>query len=357
MAKRHFLMQAHKMKPDFDPRGFYVSEKFDGIQAAWDGGVTCGMDCRDIPFANVAKHGRYKVRPKATGLWSRYAQPIQAPEWFTRGLPTCPLVGELWAGFGNQQLVTSFCGKLNPIYDEWKQIKYMIFDSQPISIWLAAGKIDLQHLKMTIPPGVERWFMKRVKNKKHLGMREPFFRVQAFLQSRWFEFPHQCLVEQFHVETLEQYQEFHRKVLEKGGEGTILRGPASRWQPIRSHGCIKDKPYEDDEAFILDFVAGAIGKEGRTRGKLGAILVQYGDVRFKIGNGFTKAQRVLKDLYSPDDNSGAFEWAWNHPEELIPKSIEPVGLSRYDEITFRYRELSDDGVPKEARFLRKRVRL
>jgi ATP-dependent DNA ligase len=51
---------------DVDPSGFWISEKYDGVRAYWDG-----------------KH-----------LVTRAGNTIHAPEWFTRDWPTEPLDGE-----------------------------------------------------------------------------------------------------------------------------------------------------------------------------------------------------------------------------------------------------------------------
>lgn len=54
-----------------DPSGWLMTEKFRGCRALWDG----------------------------SKLWSRAGNPVPAPAWFTRQLPSgCPLDGELWAG-------------------------------------------------------------------------------------------------------------------------------------------------------------------------------------------------------------------------------------------------------------------
>ena len=65
--------------------GFYVSEKLDGTRAFWDGGITRGLPTASVPWASVAdpKTGdrKAKIKPVSTGLWSRYGNPIMAPDW------------------------------------------------------------------------------------------------------------------------------------------------------------------------------------------------------------------------------------------------------------------------------------
>src|SRR5437868_6812014 len=53
-----------------DPKGWWLSEKLDGVRAYWTG----------------------------TGFSSRLGNVFHAPAWFTEGLPAVPLDGELWLG-------------------------------------------------------------------------------------------------------------------------------------------------------------------------------------------------------------------------------------------------------------------
>jgi DNA ligase-1 len=55
-----------------DVAGWWASEKLDGCRAYWDG----------------------------ARFWTRQGKPIDAPAWFTAGLPSTPLDGEIWAGRG-----------------------------------------------------------------------------------------------------------------------------------------------------------------------------------------------------------------------------------------------------------------
>ena len=59
-------------RPDFDPAGWLVSEKMNGVRAFWDG-------CK---------------------FWTRSGNVIDAPAWLTADLPSVHLDGELWAGRG-----------------------------------------------------------------------------------------------------------------------------------------------------------------------------------------------------------------------------------------------------------------
>ena len=76
-------------------RGAYVSEKFDGVQARWDGRT----------------------------LTTRTGRPLPAPEWFTRDLPACPLVGELWAGWESFERANS----ITKGGGDWSNLLFLVF--------------------------------------------------------------------------------------------------------------------------------------------------------------------------------------------------------------------------------------
>src|SRR5690348_4396294 len=116
--KREFLMLAHKYQPKIDICGWYCSEKLDGIRAFWDGGISRGLPCREVPYANVTKHNRYLNEQIATGLWTRYGQAIQAPAWFLDKLPPVMMDGECWSGYGKFERTMSITRDLVPNDDK-----------------------------------------------------------------------------------------------------------------------------------------------------------------------------------------------------------------------------------------------
>lgn len=85
---------------EVDVARYWVSEKYDGVRAYWDG-----------------KH-----------LVTRAGNTIHAPEWFTRNWPTEPLDGELWAGRGRFEQVTATVRDLEPNDSAWRHIRFMVFD-------------------------------------------------------------------------------------------------------------------------------------------------------------------------------------------------------------------------------------
>jgi DNA ligase-1 len=106
-----------------------------------------------------------------------------------------------------------------------------------------------------------------------------------------------------------------------GGEGLMLREPGSVYRAGRSATLLKVKTFRDAEAEVLGHEPG----KGRHKGRLGALLVRLPSGKeFSVGTGFSDKQRE------------------NPP---------PVG----SQITFRYQELSDGGIPRFPSFVGVRV--
>lgn len=105
-----------------------------------------------------------------------------------------------------------------------------------------------------------------------------------------------------------------------GGEGLMLRKPESKYDAQRSPTLLKVKSHEDAEATVIAHLPG----KRKFAGKLGALRVETPDGRrFSVGSGFTDAQR---------------------------ESPPPVGAV----ITYRYRGLTEKGLPRFPTFLRVR---
>ena len=144
----------------------------------------------------------------------------------------------------------------------------------------------------------------------------------------------------------ERADAFLEKVLDRGGEGVVIRDPRASWFPKRNRGLLKHKPFDDLEVTIVGFMAGREGKQSNVLGKIGALRVRWHDIEFEIGSGMTMAERELAD--------DARDYATAHFGEVLPDWCDGRHLKRGQTVTFKYRELSDDGVPKEARFWRRR---
>ncbi|MES1949555.1 DNA ligase [Salinisphaera sp. S4-8] len=109
-------------------------------------------------------------------------------------------------------------------------------------------------------------------------------------------------------------------VLARGGEGLMLHRGDALYHAGRSDDLLKLKPYEDAEAVVIAINPG----QGRLEGLMGSLDVRTPDGReFAIGSGFTDAERA---------------------------DPPPVGSW----ITYRYNGETATGLPRFARFLRRR---
>lgn len=103
-----------------------------------------------------------------------------------------------------------------------------------------------------------------------------------------------------------------------GGEGLMLHRQDARYRAGRSNQLLKLKSFADAEARVLAHLPG----QGKYRGQMGALLVEDARGRcFRIGSGFSDAQR---------------------------RDPPPVGSL----VSFRYRGLTANGVPRFAHFWR-----
>ncbi len=139
--------------------------------------------------------------------------------------------------------------------------------------------------------------------------------------------------------------EFMNEVLGEGGEGVMLRDPQSIWTPKRVGSLLKLKPFTDDQGILTGFVSGRQTEKGsKLRGFIGAMILDYKGKRLEL-SGFTDEER----RFATDDMTG---FAYNNPGAEMLSNFQGKHFKVGDTIEFRYRELSDTGVPKEARFLR-----
>jgi DNA ligase-1 len=339
MARREFLQLAHT----FDPKkhgigGWYLSEKLDGMRAYWDGGFTRGILTSSIPFANTTKDYRRITPPRSTGLWSRYGKPIAAPEWFLDQLPeNLPLDGELYAGRGNFQKLMSTVKKFDPVTSEWKDVTYKVFDIPSDKLMFLDGNISVPHWKAELdlesyaPSG----------RTKVLSFREVYARLQKMPESKIWQYVEQIRLPMQTSEAEEAIENILDTVTVNGGEGVVLRNPSSYWYPSRNNDLLKIKKWLDDEALVTGYVWG----HGKLEGLMGALVVRWHGKTFEL-SGFTEAERVL----SSRDGGRAYGEPGEEVSTVKVLNVQfPVGSI----VTFKYRELTDSGIPKEARFWRK----
>ncbi len=171
---------------------YWVSEKYDGVRALWDG----------------------------RRLLTRQGLPIRAPAWFTAGWPDTPMDGELWAGRGRFADAQSAAAQGVPAEVQWRALRYMVFD-------------------LPAHPGA---FDERLSalNLHIAALRQPW--VQAVPQWRVAS----------HAELMAQLAR-HEKA---GAEGLMLRRGDAPHRSGRSDDLLKVKSFEDAEGVVVAHLPG-----------------------------------------------------------------------------------------------------
>ena len=186
------LLLAEVYRPGMPLAGWWVSEKYDGMRARWDG----------------------------QALWSRGGERIAAPAWFTAGWPAQPLDGELWAGRGRFEFTVSTVRRQQPAGEGWHEIRFMVFD-----LPAHAGTFDerLEAMRRLLPPPAAPWL---------LPVPQQPATTHAALMARLDE------------------------TVRLGGEGLMLHRGASHYRAERNGDLLKVKRYQDAEAVVVGHVPG-----------------------------------------------------------------------------------------------------
>lgn len=363
MAKREFVMLAQKYKADRHPiSGYFASEKLDGLRCLWDGGISTGLLASEVPYANTDRKEHLLSSPIATGLWTRYGNVIHAPQWFLDQLPPFCLDGELWIDRRQFQLLTSIVKDHEPDHNAWRDVKYVVFDCPSYREIFCNGEISGTNFTKSLV-GVQDWCLKR-SEKVHLAKLKPEFvyagkafeQSYKILQSQIPNTDNLIVHEQTQLDLNPgkaqiQLQKMLELVLDEGGEGIMLRNPSSFWTPQRSNWLLKFKGVNDAEGTVKGYKWGKLTDRGsKLLGLMGSLTVSLENGKSFDLSGFTDEERlmVFKGTQIQAGSVGV-----EHPGEIVSDSIESKHFPRGSKITFTYRELSDDGIPKEARYLRK----
>jgi DNA ligase-1 len=181
-----------------DLADYWVSEKYDGIRAYWNGKV----------------------------LLTRAGNVIHAPAWFVAGWPGEALDGELWVGRGQFESLMGIVRDGMPNDSEWRRVRFMVFDlpahAGAFTDRIAALKTVLATIALDWVKPVEQW---RIADEQALAGRL-------------------------------------REVVSAGGEGLMLHRAASLYLAERNDDLLKLKRYRDAEARVIGYVAGKGKYEG-----------------------------------------------------------------------------------------------
>lgn len=211
------------------PGSWFVSEKMDGIRAAWDG---------------------------EDAFWTRGGIRVQAPNSFKRSLPKRPLNGELFAGRGKFDVASSMY--LSP--SEWRDLlQYRVFDA-PTS--------------------------ETVYSRTYNALSAVLNKCDDNVSSH-----RACLIKQLRLQSdmnNVDIKELAQVIYERGGEGLILRANKP-YRPGRSGNMLKVKKSSDAEAVVTGIVAG----QGKYSGVMGSLEARFpSGATFKVGSGFSDTQRA-----------------------------------------------------------------
>ena len=208
------------------PNGWWLSEKYDGYRAIWDG----------------------------HNFVSRAGNIFEAPQYFKNWMPTdIVLDGELFLGRECFEQCGLFRRKV-PDQAEWvsSHVTYNIFDA-PAHKGPFETRLD---------------FIKKTITK------------QCALKGQKGKCPLQ-LVKQKKIKSEDELNKLFKALVGKGAEGVMLRAPNSPYDPKRSAYLLKVKQQFDDECRIIGYKEGT----GKYKGKLGAFnceMVKNKAVKFDI---------------------------------------------------------------------------
>lgn len=193
------LMLANEYRDSVSLSDYWVSEKFDGVRAYWDGNK----------------------------LLTRGGERIAAPAWFTENWPDEPLDGELWLAHGQFSRVVSIIRQQPPDDEAWHQLSFMAFDL----------------------PGNADVFDERNRALEQLVAR---------LDQPWVK-----PVKQFKVAHERDLKRELKRVVQSGGEGLMLHRGSSFYHAARSDDLLKLKPFQDAEARVVAHLPGKGKHRGR----------------------------------------------------------------------------------------------
>ena len=198
-AEAPALMLAGVYRPGISLEAYWLSEKFDGLRAFWNG----------------------------RKLLTRGGETIAAPAWFTAQWPATPMDGELWAGRGRFEEALSTVRQQTPDDAAWRRIRFMVFD-------------------LPSHPGT---FTERIA---------AYHGVVQQIDTPWVQPVAQARVPS-HAALMARLD----RLVKDGGEGLMLHRGDAPYRATRSDDLLKVKTHEDAEARVLARLPGKGRHAGR----------------------------------------------------------------------------------------------
>ena len=186
------LMLANVYHEGLDLKDYWVSEKYDGVRALWDGDK----------------------------FISRGGNIYHAPDWFITDFPQQSLDGELWISRQSFELLVSTVRDQQPDHEAWRKVKFMVFDMPDV-----AGIFDerLSQLNTLISSVIVPWLK---------------------------------TVEQIKLQDHEALMDYLKTITQLGAEGLMLHKGSSLYRGKRSGDLLKVKLYQDAEAVVVGHIVG-----------------------------------------------------------------------------------------------------
>lgn len=222
------------------------------------------------------------IRAYWTGkeLLSKNGNKINAPIWFIKDFPAFELDGELWTKENDFENVQNIVLDTNPS-TKWQELTYNIFEVPNTS-----GDFDkrLEKIKLWLEKNPNRYIK---------------------------------IIPQKICKDESDLNNFLKNILEKKGEGVILKNPKLEYFAGRSNDILKVKKFYDDEGLV-------IGINYTKNNEFKSLKLQLNNgIVFNLGGGFSNIEK---------------------------KNPPKIG----DVVTFKYYDLTKNNKPKFASFLRVR---
>ena len=271
------------------PVGWYMSEKFDGQRALWDG-------------------QKFISRGSGSGYPRVYPY---VPIWIIALMPPgIALDGELYTERNSFQEIGFLRKHLKPeklrkkgdssqleLDKKWNNIKFQVFD-------IINGD----------PFEKRQSLLKEIINERNkiwdLISLPPYLKKGESLL---------MLTKQYRIDSEESLNKYYSELVSSDAEGVMIRAPFAPYIPRRTWLMLKLKPEEDSECIIVGYKPG----EGKYQGMLGAFKCKAidSDKTWYIGGMDDKTRKNYKETH-------------------------PIGTK----ITYKYTFLTDDLLPRHPRY-------
>lgn len=268
------------------PINWYISEKYDGIRAIWDGEKFVSRGQKVFTYV---------------------------PDFFTKLMPPgIALDGEIWISRNNFKEVSKLSNlkigssrTKKQIDDIWKgtnnhnSVKYMVYD--------LPNNIHPFEIRMN--------FLEQIIKDRNYVWNQDENILDCPIK----------FTKQTKIESMKQLIDTYTNLTSDGAEGVMLRAPNSPYETKRSKYLLKYKIKEDSEAIVRGYSMGT----GKYKGLLGSLDCELiidnkpSGVKFNIGTGLTDKDRI----------------EYNNPDSTSYIPLNSI-------VSFSYMELSEDSVPR-----------